>query len=112
MMKIELTKEQVWGIVKNCCKAAFGAMVIAGAYWSRDTTTSSTQKTDKPVVASYSQAVSTIVNSSMWDYYKTSAIELLKRDGDASYYAAVISTVESDMYDHKKMDIIKTLSKK
>lgn len=112
MKKINITKEQVWGFVKNCCIAAYGAMVVAGAYFCRSTTTSSLQETCKPVIATYSGAVDVIVNSSMLDSNKTCAIELLKHDKDVSYYSAVISTVNSSMLDSRKIATIKTLSEK
>ena len=109
MKKIKITKEQVKGFVRNCCLLAYGAAAIAGACMVKRPETS--RITNYARIATYSEAVKVIMESSMFSSSKTRAIELLKRDQDSDYYAAVIAIVNSNMFASNKIEAIETISK-
>ncbi len=107
MMKLNVTKEQVGKILINGGKIALSALAIGLASLIRDKA-SNAQYCIGDV--GYSDAVSAILSSDMFDSTKTKAVELLKHDGNAEYYRAVISAVNSSMFDSTKIHTIKTLS--
>lgn len=61
------------------------------------------------VSSGYYEAVTAIINSSMYDSSKRNAIEAIKRDGTDEYYKSVISIIGSDMFDIEKIRLIKAM---
>lgn len=62
--------------------------------------------------ATYSDAVETILGSTMLDSRKIEAIDVVERDRDSEYYRSVIMTVKSSMLDSRKIEAIKKFSEK
>lgn len=57
----------------------------------------------------YSDAVDSIIESDMSDYYKHSALAMVKRNMDEQYYKAVASIANGDASDYYKVSMIENL---
>lgn len=57
----------------------------------------------------YSDAVSAVMDSDMFDSNKTKVIELLKRNESVEYYKTIIDIVRSNMFDSNKIKAIAIL---
>ncbi len=108
-MKINITKEQVGSALKSGGKLVLTAFIIGFASLVKDKACSTQTYIGE---VGYGDAVSAILSSDMFDYNKTKAIELLKRDESGEYYRAVISAINSELFDSNKIRTIETLSKK
>lgn len=57
----------------------------------------------------YNDAVDSIIESDMSDYYKHSALSMVKRNMDEKYYKAVASIANGDASDYYKVSMIQNL---
>ena len=100
--------KSVGDFVGQVCEVAlYGVAVItafrAGKYL--------TAGIDGPIIASYSDAVGAIMDSSMFSHDKSEAIEALKRHENSDYYGAIVRIAkDSSMFSHDKVKMIKHLS--
>ena len=107
-MKVKITKEQVGNALKTI--GFLGSCLVTGFLcMARDNTTKPT--TYYIGEANYSDAVSVIMRSSMFDSTKSSMIDILKRDADPEYYKSVITTVNSKAFDTTKLHIVETMTR-
>ena len=109
MRKFNISDEQVEMIVKYGSKLVLGAFALALLRSKRIDIPAAESRTCE---TTYSDAVSAILNSSMFDSNKTKLMIMLKRDGDSEYYKSVIMTINSSMFDSNKIQTVEGLSAK
>ena len=108
MKKFNITKEHIGNIVK------IGGIALVYGLASMASRTSindifSTIRYSGNVT--YSDVVSAVMESDMFDSNKTKVIELLKRDQSVEYYKTIIDIVRSNMFDSNKIKAIRILCK-
>lgn len=109
MKKINISKETVGKVAKNCANiAVFGLAMILPHVTEKNVATVK-YRIGK---ADYSDAVGAIMGSDMFDSYKNEAINLLKKEDTTEYYSAVIQVMNSDMFDSYKVDSIRKINEK
>ena len=89
-MKIKITKETIGNVVK------VGGMVMLYGLAAMASKTSVKDVIDNIRYSgnvSYSDAVSAVMDSDMFDSNKNRVMELLKKDGDAEYYKTIIKII-------------------
>ena len=106
MKKISITKEHIGYIVK------IGGIALIYGLASMASRTSVKEMFDNIRYSgnvTYSDAVSAVMDSDMFDSSKTKVIELLKRDQSVEYYKTIIDIVRSNMFDSNKIKAITIL---
>ena len=106
MKKINITKEHIGNIVK------IGGIALVYGLASMASRTSVKEMFDNIRYSgnvTYSDAVSAVMDSDMFDSSKTKVIELLKRDQSVEYYKTIIDSVRSNMFDSNKIKAITIL---
>lgn len=97
-------------VTKKACKTA-GYVLLAAAPYVLDAKRDSGDCGNK--TASYSDAISAIVNSCMLASYKQEAVALVKRDLDAEIYDAIIEVAQNNsMLASYRVDMIRCLCEK
>lgn len=106
MKKINITKEHIGNIVK------IGGIALVYGLASMASRTSVKEMFDNVRYSgnvTYSDAISAVMDSDMFDSSKTKVIELLKRDQSVEYYKTIIDIVRSNMFDSNKIKAITIL---
>ena len=106
MKKFNITKEHIENIVK------IGGIALVYGLASMASRTSVKEMFDNVRYSgnvTYSDAVSAVMDSDMFDSSKTKVIELLKRDQSVEYYKTIIDIVRSNMFDSNKIKAITIL---
>lgn len=106
MKKINITKEHIGNIVK------IGGIALVYGLASMASRTSVKEMFDNVRYSgnvTYSDAISAVMDSDMFDSSKTKVIELLKRDQSVKYYKTIIDIVRSNMFDSNKIKAITIL---
>ena len=106
MKKINITKEHIGNIVK------IGGIALVYGLASMASRTSVKEMFDNVRYSgnvTYSDAVSAVMDSDMFDSSKTKVIELLKRNQGVEYYKTIIDIVRSNMFDSNKIKAITIL---
>lgn len=105
-MKFKITKETVGSVVK-----IGGAAILYGlaSMVSKVSVKDVIDEIRYSGNVSYSDAISAIMESDMFDSYKREAIKVLKKDQDVEYYKTVIKIVRSDMFSSYKLEAITNL---
>ena len=106
MKKFNITKEHIGNIVK------IGGITLVYGLASMASRTSVKEMFDNIRYSgnvTYSDAVSAVMDSDMFDSSKTKVIELLKRDQSVEYYKTIIDIVRSNMFDSNKIKAITIL---
>ena len=106
MKKINNTKEHIGNIVK------IGGIALVYGLASMASRTSVKEMFDNIRYSgnvTYSDAVSAVMDSDMFDSSKTKVIELLKRNQSVEYYKTIIDIVRSNMFDSNKIKAITIL---
>ena len=106
MKKFEITKETIKNVSKVCGMVALYGVALATSNMSVKDIIDKVRFNGN---VKYSDAVSVIMDSSMFSSDKTRAIDAVKRDGDADYYRAVIQIVKSSMFSSDKVRTIANL---
>lgn len=94
---MKITKETIGGIAKIGFAAAGATLAIVASKL-------------KDRNASYSDAVTAIMDSDMFSVDKNAATKALKKDGDAEFYRAVIKIAKSTMFSCDRFKLIVELS--
>ena len=105
-MKIKITRETIGNVFK------VGGMIILSGLAAMTSKTSAKDVIDNIRYSgnvSYSDAVSVVMDSDMFDSNKNRVMELLKKDGDVEYYKTIIKIIKSDMFDSNKIRAITLL---
>ena len=105
-MKIKITKEFVGNVVKIGGMAMIYGLAAMASKTSVKDAIDNIRYSGK---VSYSDAVSAVMDSNMFDSNKNRVLELLKKDGDIEYYRTIIKIVRSDMFDSNKIRAITIL---
>ena len=109
MKKININKEVIGKVAKNCANVmVFGLAMILPRITEKNVTTME-HYIDK---ANYSDVISAIMRSDMFDSYKYDLIEIVKKYETAEYYGTIIEIINSDMFDSYKVDTIRKISEK
>ena len=106
MKKFNITKEHIGNIVK------IGGIALVYGLASMASRTSVKEMFDNIRYSgnvTYSDAVSAVMDSDMFDSSKMKVIELLKRDQSVEYYKTIIDIVRSNMFDSNKIKAITIL---
>lgn len=106
MKKFNITKEHIRSIVK------IGGIALVYGLASMASRTSVKEMFDNVRYSgnvTYSDAISAVMDSDMFDSSKTKVIELLKRDQSVEYYKTIIDIVRSNMFDSNKIKAITIL---
>ena len=106
MKKFNITKEHIRNIVK------IGGIALVYGLASMASRTSVKEMFDNIRYSgnvTYSDAISAVMDSDMFDSSKTKVIELLKRDQSVEYYKTIIDIVRSNMFDSNKIKAITIL---
>ena len=106
MKKINITKEDIGNIVK------IGGIALVYGLASMASRTSVKEMFDNIRYSgnvTYSDAVSAVMDSDMFDSSKTKVIELLQRGKSVEYYKTIIDIVRSNMFDSNKIKAITIL---
>lgn len=106
MKKFNITKEHIRNIVK------IGGIALVYGLASMASRTSVKEMFDNVRYSgnvTYSDAISAVMDSDMFDSSKTKVIELLKRDQNVEYYKTIIDIVRSNMFDSNKIKAITIL---
>ena len=106
MKKFNITKEHIGNIVK------IGGIALVYGLVSMASRTSVKEMFDNIRYSgnvTYSDAISAVMDSDMFDSSKTKVIELLKRDQSVEYYKTIIDIVRSNMFDSNKIKAITIL---
>ena len=106
MKKFNITKEHIGNIVK------IGGIALVYGLASMASRTSVKEMFDNIRYSgnvTYSDAVSAVMDSDMFDSSKTKVIELLKRDQSVEYYKTIIDIVRSNRCDSNKIKAITIL---
>lgn len=109
MKKFNITKEHIGNVVK------IGGIALLYGLASMASRTSVKDMFDNIRYSgnvTYSDAVSAIMDSDMFDSNKTKAIELLRRNENVEYYKTIIDIVRSNMFDSNKIKAITILCEK
>lgn len=113
MAKLDMSKvfnkknlEMAGKIAKKGCElAAYGLMTMLSCITVKDVVEAVRYSGD----VGYSDAVSAIMNSSMYSHDKTSAVSALLREADSETYKAIIQIARSGMYSHEKVKSIQNI---
>ena len=103
MKNINITKEHIGNIVK------IGGIALVYGLASMASRTSVKEMFDNIRYSgnvTYSDAVSAVMDSDMFDSSKTKVIELLQRGKSVEYYKTIIDIVRSNMFDSNKIKAI------
>ena len=106
MKKINITKEHIGNIVK------IGGIALVYGLASMASRTSVKEMFDNIRYSgnvTYSDVVSAVMESDMFDSNKTKVIELLQRGKSVEYYKTIIDIVRSNMFDSNKIKAITIL---
>ena len=106
MKKFNITKEDIGNIVK------IGGIALVYGLASMASRTSVKEMFDNIRYSgnvTYSDTISAVMDSDMFDSSKTKVIELLKRDQSVEYYKTIIDIVRSNMFDSNKIKAITIL---
>lgn len=111
----EKTKESLWKITEYVANGIGIAIPIVAVVLREKKRKHDTYEVDLLSdifsTANYGNAVSAIMNSSMFDSRKVQVIELLKKDQPQTYYCAVSAIMNSSMLDSRKVQVIELLKK-
>lgn len=102
MGKFNINKEAVGTFVKKGCKVILYGLAVALPYMS----------SSKNNEATYSDAVSVVMNSAMFSGDKQKVLSMLKKYGDTDYYNSVIEVMESSMFSSDKIKTIEIINGK
>lgn len=107
MKKININKEAIGKVVKNCANIA-----VVGLAMILPRITEKNVATVKHYIGkdNYSDAVSAIMGSDMLGSYKKELIGIVKKDETTEYYGAVIEIIHSDMLGSYKVETIRQIS--
>lgn len=108
MRKINITKDTITNAAKVCGMVAIYGVALAT---SNASVKDIIDKVRYSGNVKYSDAVSVIMDSSMFSSDKTRVIDVVKKDGDVEYYRAVIQIVKSSMFSSDKVKTIVNLCK-
>ena len=106
MKKFNITKEHIGNIAK------IGGIALVYGLASMASRTSVKEMFDNIRYSgdvTYSDVVSAVMDSDMFDSNKTKVIELLKRDQSIEYYKTIVDIVRSNMFDSNKIKAITIL---
>ena len=106
MKKFNITKEHIGNIVKiGGVTLVYGLASMASRTSIKDMINTIRYSGD----VTYSDVVSAVMESDMFDSNKAKAIELLKRGESVEYYKSIIDIVRSNMFDSSKIKAITIL---
>lgn len=106
MKKINIDMAKVGNAVKGFGNFVLSAAMVAAPYMYLK---SDSVKVRYISNASYSDAISAVLNSNMLSLYKTEIVNILPKDGDAELYKSIIAVINSDMMSRYKVEIIKDI---
>lgn len=106
MKKFNITKEHIGNMVKiGGIALVYGLASMASRTSVKDMVNTIRYSGD----VTYSDVVSAVMESDMFDSNKTKVIELLQRGKSVEYYKTIINIVRSNMFDSNKIKAITIL---
>ena len=107
MRKISINKDNVRNAIRTGCGLVIA--VTAFVLPNLDSLRNTIDDVKRHGNVTYSDVISTILNSSMYSTDKAKVVNIVPKDGDVELYKSIIQIVKSNMYSGDKISIIKDI---